>query len=116
MSTTVRHESRSVLSKAVEHGGTVYLSGITAEDKSKGIKQQTAEILKSIDRLLAMSGTSKSNILSAMIWLSDIRNRTAMNEAWNEWVEVGNLPARACVESKMADPDCLVEIQIIAAK
>lgn len=116
MSKIVRHESKAILSKAVEHGETVYLSGLTAEDKSKGVKQQTAEILKSIDRLLALAGSGKSRILTATIWLSDIRNRAAMNEAWTEWVDAGNVPARACIEAKMADPDCLVEIQVIAAK
>jgi enamine deaminase RidA (YjgF/YER057c/UK114 family) len=116
MSTIVRHELKGVLSKAVEHAETVYLAGITAADKSKGIKQQTAEILTTIDRLLSISGTSKSKILTAMIWLSDIRNRAAMNEAWAEWVDPDNLPARACVEARMGDPDCLVEVQVTAAK
>lgn len=116
MSKIVRYESKGVLSKAVEHAEIVYLAGITAADKLKGIKQQTAEILATIDRLLTVSGTSKSKILTAMVWLSDIRNRAAMNEAWTEWADPGNLPARACVEARLGDPDCLVEIQVTAAK
>ena len=50
-----------------------------------------------------------------MIWLSDIRLRDAINQVWLAWVDANSLPARACVEGKMADPLCLVEIQIIAA-
>jgi enamine deaminase RidA (YjgF/YER057c/UK114 family) len=39
-----------------------------------------------------------------------------MNVAWLEWIDPKNLPARACIEMKMADPRCLVEIQFVASK
>jgi enamine deaminase RidA (YjgF/YER057c/UK114 family) len=48
--------------------------------------------------------------------VTDIRNRTLMNEVWTDWVDKSNLPARACVEAKLADPRALVEIMAIAAK
>ena len=73
-------------------------------------------MLAEIDRLLAKCGTSKSKILTATIWVTDIRNRAPMNEAWTAWVDKNNLPARACVEAKLADPACLVEIMVTAAK
>ncbi len=116
MSAIVRHESKGILSSAVEYGDTVYLAGITADDQSKDVKGQAAEILTAIDRLLGVCGSDKSKVLTATIWVSDIRNRASMNEAWNAWTGGKNLPARACVEAKMADPRCLVEIQVIAAK
>ncbi|MBN9279670.1 MAG: hypothetical protein J0I57_18845, partial [Hyphomicrobium sp.] len=50
------------------------------------------------------------------IWLSDIRFRDAMNAVWLEWVDPANLPARACIEARMATPGCLVEIMAIAVK
>ena len=56
-----------------------------------------------IDRLLAKCGSGKSKVLSATIWVTDIRNRPAMNEVWSAWVDKANLPARACVEAKLAD-------------
>jgi enamine deaminase RidA (YjgF/YER057c/UK114 family) len=116
MSAIVRHESKGILSSAVEHGNTVYLAGITADDQSQDAKGQAAQILATIDRLLALCGSDKSKVLTATIWVSDIRNRPLMNESWNAWTGGKNLPARACVESKMADPNCLVEIQVVAAK
>ena len=94
----------------------VLLSPITADDQSKDAKDQAAQILATIDRLLGVCGSNKSKILTATIWVSDIRNRALMNEAWTAWADPTNLPARACVESKMADPKCLVEIQVVAAK
>ena len=47
---------------------------------------------------------------------TDIRNRAPMNEVWTAWADPKNLPARACVEAKLADPRALVEIMVVAAK
>ncbi|HYN12930.1 MAG TPA: RidA family protein [Burkholderiales bacterium] len=111
-----RHDPSAILSNAVEHGNTVYLAGVVAKDLGKDVKGQTKEILDEIDRLLAKCGSNKSKALSATIWVTDIRNRAPMNEVWSAWVDAKNLPARACVEAKLADPRALVEIMIVAAK
>ena len=111
-----RHDPSPILSQAVEYGDTVYLAGIVAKDYGKDVKGQTKEILDQIDALLAKCGSSKANVLAATIWVTDIRNRAAMNEVWTAWVEKSSLPARACVEAKLADPRALVEIMVIAAK
>ena len=114
--TITRHDPSAVLSQAVEHGDTVYLAGIVAGDLSKDIKGQTQEVLAEIDRLLAKCGSGKSKLLQCHIWVTDIRNRAPMNEVWTRWVDPKNLPVRACVEAKLADPNALVEIMVIAAK
>ena len=110
-----RHEQGAILSQAVEYGDTVYLAGIVRKSE-EGSKGQTTEIVDEIDRLLAQCGSSKSKVLQCHIWVTDIRNRAPMNEVWTEWVDKKNLPARACVEAKLADPNALVEIMVIAAK
>ena len=114
--TITRHETGPILSLAVENGNTVYLAGIVAKDVKKNIKGQTQEVLAEIDRLLAKCGTGKSKLLQATIWVTDIRNRAPMNEVWSAWTDPKNLPVRACVEAKLADPACLVEIMVVAAK
>jgi enamine deaminase RidA (YjgF/YER057c/UK114 family) len=111
-----RHEPGPILSLAVEHGNTVYLAGIVAKNLKNDIKGQTEEVLAQIDRLLAKAGSNKSKVLSATIWVSDIRNRLPMNEVWTKWVDPDNLPVRACIEAKLADPAGLVEIMVVAAK
>lgn len=111
-----RHEPARILSNAVVHGDTVYLAGIVAEDPSADVKGQTQQILARIDKLLATCGTDKTKLLSAQIWLTDIGNRPAMNEAWLAWVDADQLPVRACVEAKLADPRLLVEIMVTAAR
>ena len=114
--TVQRHDSSGILSLAVEHGNTVYLAGVVAKKLEADVKGQTKEILDEIDRLLAKCGTNKSKVLSATIWVTDIRNRAPMNEVWTAWVDPKNLPARACIEAKLADPRGLVEIMVTAAK
>ena len=111
-----RHDQSSILSQAVVHGDTVYLAGVVAKNLKNDVKGQTKEILDEIDRLLAKCGSGKSKVLSATIWVTDIRNRAPMNEVWTAWVDPKNMPARACVEAKLADPAALVEIMVIAAK
>jgi enamine deaminase RidA (YjgF/YER057c/UK114 family) len=111
-----RHDPTAILSNAVVHGETVYLAGVVAKDLDQDVKGQTKQIVDEIDRLLAKCGSGKSKVLSATIWVTDIRNRAPMNEVWSAWVDAKNLPARACVEAKLADPRALVEIMAVAAK
>src|SRR6266487_3697070 len=89
---------------------------LVAGDLTQGAKGQTEQVLKKIDAILAASGTSKSKILSANVWVTDIRNRDEMNAAWTAWADPSNLPARATVEAKLADPRMLVEIMVTCAK
>jgi enamine deaminase RidA (YjgF/YER057c/UK114 family) len=112
----VRHDSGPLLSLAVEHGNTVYLAGIVAKNLKNDVKGQTEEVLAEIDRLLAKAGSGKSKLLQVTIWVNDIRHRAAMNEVYTKWVDPKNLPGRACIEAKLADPNALVEIMVTAAR
>lgn len=112
----VRHQSAKILSGAVEANGMVYVAGTVADKRPASVKAQTEEILSRIDGLLAQAGSHKSKVVSAQIWLTDIRTRDEMNQAWLAWVDPNNLPARACVETKLAAADMLVEIAVIATK
>ncbi|MDK2126125.1 RidA family protein [Parachitinimonas caeni] len=104
------------LCEIVVHNNTVYLAGQVAEETlNQGAKQQTEEVLEMIDRLLGEVGSDKTRILTAQIWLADMADYDAMNEAWSAWVPQGHTPARATVESKLAMPEYKVEIKIVAA-
>jgi enamine deaminase RidA (YjgF/YER057c/UK114 family) len=111
-----RHDKSHRMSQAVMHGNTVYLAGQVADDPAADIKGQTQSVLSRIDALLVKAGTSKSNLLSAVIYLSDMRHFGAMNEVWDAWVDTGNPPARATVGALLARPEFLVEIMVVAAK
>jgi enamine deaminase RidA (YjgF/YER057c/UK114 family) len=111
-----RHEPSKIYSKVVEANGFVFTAGIVADKLDEDVKGQTRQVLAEIDRLLALCSTSKANVVSATIWLPDVRTREAMNEVWSAWTGGQNLPARACIEAKLADPRMLVEIGVVAAK
>lgn len=110
----VRHETGPRMSQANIHNGIVYLAGQVGEGAS--VKEQTQSILAEIDRLLALSGSSKERILTAQIWLADMANFAEMNAAWDAWVPAGNAPARATGEAKLAAPKYKVEIIVVAAQ
>src|SRR4029450_10011645 len=90
-------------SQAVVHGNTVYLAGQVCPDAgATTVAAQAKVILAQIDRLLAEAGTSKQNLLSATIWLTDMGTFKEMNEVWDKWVVQGSTPARATVEARIA--------------
>ena len=105
------------MSGAVVHGNTVYLAGqVAGKTAGKSVREQTQDILDTIDALLAECGTSKQNLLSANIWLTDMGTFAEMNAAWDAWVVPGHTPARATVEAKLAAPQYNVEIMVVAAR
>ncbi|MCZ7565927.1 MAG: RidA family protein [Burkholderiales bacterium] len=111
-----RHEPGKLFSGAVEANGFVFVAGQVADDLAQDIAGQTRQVLARIDALLARAGSDKSKILWANVWVTDIRNRDGMNAVWTAWVDPRNLPARATVEAKLADPRMLVEVACVAAK
>jgi enamine deaminase RidA (YjgF/YER057c/UK114 family) len=115
--TIQRFETGPRMSQVVVHGDTVYLAGIVA-DKTAGdsVTKQTAEVLSIIDSHLAKAGSDKTKLLTATIYLTDMKTFAEMNAVWDGWISPGNTPARATVEVKLAAPKYGVEIMVIAAK
>jgi len=105
------------MSQAVVHGDTIYVAGTVADKMAgKSVAEQTKEILSIIEGILAQAGSEKTKILSATIWLTDIKTFAEMNSVWDVWVAKGHTPARATVEAKLAAAPYNVEIACIAAK
>lgn len=110
-----RFETGPRMSEAVVHNGTVYLAGQVADDASQDIAGQTTQVLAAIDALLAQTGSERSRILRAQIFLVDLADFAAMNRVWEAWVVPGHPPARATVQAALARPEWKVEIVITAA-
>ena len=111
----IRKDQTPRMSRIVEHNNTIYLCGQTAKDSTKDIKEQTITTLEKVEELLSQAGSDKQHILSVTIYIRDMKDFTAMNEVWDAWVIDGHQPARACVEARMARPELLVEMTVIAA-
>jgi len=115
MSDIVYHTPMKKLSDATEFNGVIYTAGQVAEDLTAGMKAQTADVLRQVDALLANCGSSKSRILSATVYVTDMALKPQMDEAWMAWVDQSLPPARATVEARLG-ANVLVEIMITAAK
>jgi len=103
------------MSRIVIHNETVYLCGQVCADATKGITEQTETMLEKVDTLLLEAGSSRECMLSATVYLRDMKDFAEMNTVWDAWVPEGHAPARACVEARMARPELLVEISVVAA-
>lgn len=99
----------------VTHNDTIYLAGQVGSPENS-VADQTRDCLAKVDALLAEAGSSKEQMLQATIWLADMSDFAAMNEVWDAWVPEGQAPTRACGEAKLATPQLLVEVIIIATR
>jgi enamine deaminase RidA (YjgF/YER057c/UK114 family) len=99
------------------HNGTVYFAATPNRpfDGGASVAQQTREVLARVDERLALAGSDKSRILIAQVWISDMRHFAEMNSVWDEWVDQGSPPARACAACDLGHPDLKVEMIITAA-
>ena len=78
-----RIEPGKRMSQAVVANGFVFLAGQVATDPSRSVQEQTRQVLGEIDRLLGIAGSSKTNILSANVYLADMADFAAMNTVWD---------------------------------
>lgn len=100
-------------SRAVIYDGLVFTVAVSP-DPDPDFYTQTRKALRRIDDSLVMSGTDKSRILSAIVYICDISRKSEMNRAWDEWVDPANPPMRACLGVDL-EPPHLVEVVVTAA-
>ncbi|MBN6066385.1 RidA family protein [Aggregatibacter actinomycetemcomitans] len=111
-----RIDTNARLAEMVIYNGVAYLAGQVPETTlTQDAYAQTQEVLNLIDKLLAKANSHKSRILNTQIFLANMQDYALMNQAWDEWVDPQNPPARATVEAKLADPRWKVEIVVTAA-
>src|SRR5471032_3639771 len=115
--TIQRFEPGPRMSQVVVHSDTIYLAGVVAKTAAgESVAKQTQEVLSIIDGHLATAGSDKSKLLTATIYITDMKNFAEMNAVWDGWVSPGNTPARATVEATLATPDYKIEIMVVAGK
>jgi enamine deaminase RidA (YjgF/YER057c/UK114 family) len=111
-----RLETGQRMSRIVKHNGTIYLCGQVCKDATQGIQEQTSSMLEKVDELLEQADSDRAHVLSATIYIKDMKYFGEMNTVWESWLPEGHAPARACVEASMARDALLVEISVIAAE
>ena len=102
-------------SRAVVHDDLVFTVAVAPDPVTSSMYEQSAKALGRIDESLALCGTDKSRILSAIVYITDMARKSEMNRAWDEWVDAANPPMRACIGADL-EPPHIVEIVVTAAK
>jgi enamine deaminase RidA (YjgF/YER057c/UK114 family) len=91
-------------SRAVAHDDLVFTVAVAPDPVSSSMYEQSAKALARIDESLALCGSDKSKILSAIVYVADIKRKSEMNRAWDEWVDTNNPPMRACIGVDLEPP------------
>ena len=102
-------------------GGMVFVSGQLPIDPATGaletgsIGDQTRRSMENIIAILAEAGCTLENVVKTTIFLRDLNDFAAVNEAYAAYFP-SNPPARACVQVARLPKDANVEIEAIAVK
>src|SRR5690554_4078225 len=111
-----RHGPGKYFHRAVEVGDTIYLSGLTADDRSQGMGGQTRQVLAKVDELLTELGSGRSKVVMATAYITDMGAKEEMNEAWVEFFAPGELPSRATIGVADLGEGILIEVVCVAVR
>ncbi|MCR4795960.1 MULTISPECIES: RidA family protein [Ruminococcus] len=105
-------------SQAIVSSGMVYTSGQIAIDpvtntvKGTTIEEQTEQVMKNLEAVLATAGSSFARAVKTTCFLADMNDFAAFNEIYGKYFT--SLPARSCVAVKTLPKGVLVEVEVIA--
>jgi len=106
-------------SQAMEHEGTIYVSGQLAVDPETGEKvhgsigEQTQTVLQNIELILKEAGSSKDKVLKMTIYIPDVKLWDEVNKVYSKFFG-DHKPARVIVPTRELHFGLLVEIDAIA--
>ncbi len=106
-------------SQAVQFDNLIFVSGQIPIEPETGkilkgnIKEQTSQILKNMNNILAAGGSSLDNVLRTTIFLTDLANYPVVNETYAQYFK-DLPPARSTVQVAKLPMDAQIEIDAIA--
>ena len=106
-------------SQAVVAGGLVYASGqipidpATGQFVEGGVREQTAQVLRNLSRVLEAAGSSLGRVVKTTVFLADMDDFAAMNEVYAGFF-AEEPPARSTVQAARLPRDARVEIDAVA--
>jgi enamine deaminase RidA (YjgF/YER057c/UK114 family) len=110
-----RSGNSDILHDVVEHNGVLNLAGVVAEDLSQDMAGQAHQVFAEIVRLLVAHGSDRDHLLSALIFITDMKLKPDMNKAWKAWLKRDQLPTRATIGINDLGPGVLIEVVVTAA-
>lgn len=105
-------------SPAVKLGDFVYMSGTlpidvkTSEIVEGGIQEQTYQVLKNMEAVLAEMNLEMRHIVKTTVFMADLSGFAQMNEIYSTYF-ADPYPARSTVEVKALPKGALIEIEAI---
>lgn len=108
-------------SQGVDGGSVVITSGQLPIDPATGafagggIAGQTRQSLENVKAILAQAGLGMENVIKTTVFLKDMNDFAAMNEAYAAFFPA-EPPARSAVEVARLPKDARVEIEAIAVR
>ena len=108
-------------SQAISAGDLVITSGQIPLDPATGamveggIVEQTEQVMKNLQAVLAQAGLSFANVLKTTVFLADINDFTAMNDVYAKYF-TQPYPARSAVQVAALPKGAKVEIECICAR
>jgi 2-iminobutanoate/2-iminopropanoate deaminase len=105
-------------SQGIKANGFVFVSGQLPVDPITGellteIAAATRQSLTNLAAVFAASGCTMDQVVKTTVFLSDLKNFTAMNEVYSEFFKT-NPPARSTVQVAALPKGAVVEIEAIA--
>jgi 2-iminobutanoate/2-iminopropanoate deaminase len=106
-------------SQAVRFDNLIFVSGQIPIEPETGkilkgnIKEQTKQILKNLNNILAAGGSSLDNVLRTTIYLADLEDYSVVNETYAQYFNDLS-PARSTVQVAKLPMDAQIEIDAIA--
>lgn len=107
-------------SDAVAAGPFVFVSGEIPRDAATGeivrgdIAAATRKVMENVGQTLKAKGLGYGDIAMVTIYLKDLSNYDAMNQAYSEFFEKGRAPARATVQVSRLALDADMEVAVVA--
>ena len=112
-----RYVPSPIMHRVVEHGDTLYLGGMVAEDRTADMAGQTGQILARMETLLQEAGSDRTRVLAATVFVTNLAFKKEMDRVWVAFFGSENLPARATVEAAgLGSPDTMIEVVATAAR
>ena len=108
-------------SQAITTDGLVFTAGQVALDPKSGelvgttTAQQTEQVFKNLEAVLAAAGSSLGNVVKTTVYLADMADFAQMNEVYAKHFGT-HKPARSTVQAAGLPKAARVEIDVIAVK
>ena len=108
-------------SQAIVTDGLIYTAGQVAIDPGTGelvgktIVEQTEQVFRNLEAVLAAAGTSLAHVVKSTVYLADMADFAQMNEVYAKHFG-SHKPARSTVQAAGLPRTARIEIDVIAVK